>query len=288
MKILKQIIGEIRNSTYEDTDKFQELILQYICYSPKMPLRIFQEELLNRAEKTKLKVHDEYFSGKELTFNTFKWGNGKRKLLLTHGWGSKAADFHDLIIALEQIDDIEIIAFDAPGNGSSEGGLSSLLLFIEGVKAVVQHYGTPESTIGHSLGAMANIMAMKQLEIHPMQIISIAPLIDLRKNFEASMNALQIPKAIQTSFFERFEARFRKPVSYYHLSDWSGFTTESSRHWVAYDRNDLISPYSFMQVFLDSNAAIGATDYPDAGHERIIKSSAMIGDLKLMQAAKTP
>lgn len=287
MKILKQIIGEIRNSTYEDVDKLQELILQYICYSPKMPLRIFQEELLNRAEKTTLKVHDEYFSGKELTFNAFKWGKGKRKLLLTHGWGSKTADFHDLIIALEQIDDMEIIAFDAPGNGSSEGALSSLLLFIEGVKAAVAHYGTPESTIGHSLGAMANIMAMKQLQIHPRQIISIAPLIDLGKNFEASMDALEIPKAIQSSFFENFEARFRKPVSYYNLSDWSTFTTESSRHWVAYDKNDLISPYSFMKVFLDSNAAIDSTNYLDAGHERIIKSLAMIGDLKLMHSTKT-
>ncbi len=53
-----------------------------------------------------------------------------RKLLITTGWGSKAADFSELIQALRAIDDLEIIAFDAPGNGSSEGELSNLLLFI--------------------------------------------------------------------------------------------------------------------------------------------------------------
>ncbi|RZK75453.1 MAG: alpha/beta hydrolase, partial [Pedobacter sp.] len=244
MKILKQIIAEIKNSKYEDRPELQDLILRYICYAPKMPLRIFQENLLERAEKTKLKVYDEYFSGQELTFQAFRWGKGNRKILLTHGWGSKAADLYEIIIAIEQVDDLEIIAFDAPGNGASEGELSSLLLFVEGIKAIVAHYGIPEVTIGHSLGAMANIIAMEQLQIHPKQMISIAPLIDLGKNFEASMDALDTPKVIQHTFFERFEERFKKPVSHYNLFDWSIFSTELSKHWVAYDANDIVSPYS--------------------------------------------
>lgn len=279
MKILKQIIAKIKNTEYEDTHQLQDLILRYICYAPKMPLRVFQQNLIERAEKTSLKVYDEYFSGQELTFQAFKWGSGNRKILLTHGWGSKAADLYEIIIALEQVDNIEIIALDAPGNGTSDGSLSSLLLFMEGVKAIVAQYGMPEVTIGHSLGAMANILAMEQLQIHPKQMISIAPLIDLGENFEASMDALDIPKATQDIFFERFEDRFKKSVSYYHLIDWSAFSTEFSKHWVAYDSNDLVSPYSFMKAFLDSNSLISSTDYPDAGHERIIKSPIMIQDM---------
>lgn len=279
MKILKQIIAEIESAKDEDTDQLQDLILRYICYAPKMPLRVFQENLLERAEITKLRVHDEYFSGQELTFQAFKWGKGSRKILLTHGWGSKAADLSDIIVALEQIGDVEIIAFDAPGNGVSEGKLSSLLLFAESVKAIVAHHGIPEVTIGHSLGATANIIAMQQLGIHPKQIISIAPLIDLGKNFEASMDAIDIPKDSQNAFFQSFEERFKKPVSNYNLVDWSAFTTESSKHWVAYDENDLISPYLYMNTFLNSNSFIESTNYIGAGHERIIKSPIMIQDM---------
>jgi len=279
MKKLKQIIAEIKNTKDKDTDELQELILRYICYAPKMPLRIFQENILERAEKNTLKVFDKYFSGQELTFQAFKWGNGGRRIFLTHGWGSKAADLYEIIIALEQIENVEVIAFDAPGNGASEGALSSLLLFVEGVKAIVAQYGIPEVTIGHSLGATANIMAMEQLEIHTKQIISIAPLIDLGKNFEASLDAIDIPKSIQHTFFESFEERFKKPVSKYNLVDWSAFTTDASKHWVAYDENDLVSPHPHISAFLESNRAIGFINYIGAGHERIIKSPTMIEDM---------
>ncbi|MHA4895204.1 alpha/beta fold hydrolase [Pedobacter sp. PWIIR3] len=279
MKVLKQIISEIRSTSGQDSDKLQDLILKYICYSPKMPLRIFQESLLERAERHTLKVYDQYFSGEDLNFQTFRWGKGGRKILLTHGWGSKAADLCEVIIALEQIGDVEIIAFDAPGNGASEGELSSLILFVEGIKVLVSHYGIPEVTIGHSLGATANIIAMKDLEIHPKQIISIAPLIDLGKNFEASMDAIDIPKNSQNVFFQKFESRFKKPVSEYNLVDWSAFSAESSKHWVAYDENDLISPYSYLSTFLNSNSDISSTNYIGAGHERIIKSAMMIQDV---------
>ena len=279
MKKLKQIIAEINNTEYQDTNNLQDLLLRYICYAPKTPLRIFQESLLQRAETTTLTVFDEYFSKQELSFQTFKWGNGSKKILLTHGWGSKTADFYEIIIALEQLGDVQIIAFDAPGNGASEGELSSLLLFVEGVKAMVGHYGEPEVTIGHSLGAMANIIAMDQLQIHPNQLISIAPLIDLGKNFEASMDALDIPKAIQQTFFEHFEKRFGNPVSNYTLLGWPGLGTELSKHWIAYDETDLVSPYAFMKAFLDSSSLIASTNYLNAGHERMIKSPAVIQDL---------
>ena len=80
----------------------------------------------------------------ELNFNTFKWGSGNKKILITHGWGSKAADFVELITALLLVDDVQVLSFDAPGNGSSEGELSDLILFVQGVEAMIKNYGRPE------------------------------------------------------------------------------------------------------------------------------------------------
>src|SRR5882757_6717915 len=157
MKKLKQIFNEVKTGTSHTLDELNQLLWQLICYSPKMPVRLQQQQLLDEAEKFTLKAKDEYFAHLDLSFNGFKWGSGKRKVLITHGWGSKAADFTELITALREIDDLEIIAFDAPGNGSSESELSNLLLYIEAIKAVVLHCGKPDIVIGHSLGAMANI-----------------------------------------------------------------------------------------------------------------------------------
>jgi len=93
------------------------------------------------------------------------------------------------------------------------------------------------------------------------------------------MDAIDIPKSIQYTFFKNFEERFKKPVSKYNLVDWSAFTTDASKHWVAYDENDLVSPHSYINAFLDSNPAIEFINYIGAGHERIIKSPTMIEDL---------
>ena len=125
MKKLKQIFTEVKTGSSRRPEELNQLLWQLICYSPKMPVRFQQQQLLDEAEEFSLKAKDDYFAHKELIFNGFKWENGKHKVLITHGWGSKAADFSEMITALREIDDLEIIAFDAPGNGSSEGELSN-------------------------------------------------------------------------------------------------------------------------------------------------------------------
>src|SRR4051812_6365403 len=100
MKKLKQIIATVRSSDQDNHEEYNDLLWQLICYPPKMAPRLQQENLLTEAVKFSLKVNDAYFAKKELTFNGFIWGSGKRRILLTHGWGSKAADLSEIIIAL--------------------------------------------------------------------------------------------------------------------------------------------------------------------------------------------
>src|ERR1700754_87345 len=158
MKKLKELFNRVKESENTGNQDITDLLWQLICYSPKFPLRLQQQQLLDEAAPFSLEVDDPHFSHSVLKFNGFIWGEGKCKVMITHGWGSKAADFADLITALRTIDDTQIIAFDAPGNGSSESELSNLLLFTKAAEAVMNTYGVPDVLIGHSLGAMANII----------------------------------------------------------------------------------------------------------------------------------
>ncbi|MDB5022679.1 MAG: Alpha/beta hydrolase family protein [Mucilaginibacter sp.] len=276
MKKLKQIFTEVKTNLYHTPDELNQLLWQLICYSPKMPVRFHQQQLLDEAEKFTLKAKDDYFAHRELDFKGFKWGTGKYKVLITHGWGSKAADFAEMITALREIDNLEIIAFDAPGNGTSEGELSNLLLFIEAVKAIMLNYGSPDIFIGHSLGGMANMLVIKETMVKPSLLISLAPLIRLKENFEASMSAADVPCPAQEAYLKSFETHFGKPADHYNLIDRYNF---GGRHWLAYDQNDLISPYLYMEEFLNTNRSIERHNYENAGHEKIIKSLEMIKDL---------
>jgi pimeloyl-ACP methyl ester carboxylesterase len=283
MKKLKQIIQQVKTLSAENPDELPDLLWQLICYSPKMATRLQQEQLLNEAERFSLQVDDDYFAKRKLTFNGFKWGSGKHKVLLTHGWGSKAADLADIITALNNIPDIQVIAFDAPGNGSSEGELSNLLLFAEAAKAIALAYGKPDVLIGHSLGAMANIKAVGELGYSPALLVSITPLVRLKENFEASMNLAEVPKPAQAAFLQSFEDLYERPAAYYNLNDRYAFGAGTEvlevNHWLAFDHADAVSPYAYLEEFLSTRPFIRATAYDGAGHERILKSAEMIGDL---------
>jgi pimeloyl-ACP methyl ester carboxylesterase len=278
MKKLKQIIAQTKEIAAANPSGFNDLVWQLICYSPKMQLRLHQEQLLDEATHFSLKVNDDYFAKKELTFNGFKWGTGKHKILITHGWGSKAADCGDIITALREIDDVEIFAFDAPGNGSSEGELSNLLLFILAAEAIIKTYGKPDVLIGHSLGAMANVMAVEEIGILPSLLISLTPLVRLKENFDASMNAAGVQQQAQHQFLESFEALFGYPASWYNLNRQYSLDAGLNQ-WLAYDHADLFAPYTYLQEFLTTRPSIKAKHYEGTGHERILKSPEMIGDL---------
>ncbi len=278
MKKLKQVIQDIKVLLPEPSAELDALLAQYLFYAPKIPLRLAQEQLLEKAEAGQLSVFDEFFSGTELKVNIFKWGSGTQRIFITHGWGSKAADFTDIISALMDTGDVEVVAFDAPGNGSSEGTLSNLLLYVLAFKAAVLKYGRPDVVIGHSLGAMANVSALGELGIVPELLVSITPLIRLKENFEASMDALSIDKDYQARILGNFALRFGVPASHFTLGRYYDFN-EQFNHWLFYDSNDMISPFAYLKKFMEEHPAINTRDYNGVGHERILKSPEMIADL---------
>jgi pimeloyl-ACP methyl ester carboxylesterase len=280
MKKLRQIVNDIKILIAEPglPAQLTDMLWQLICYPPKMPLRLQQEQLLSVAEKFSVTVYDKYFTKKDLQINGFKWGNGKHKVLITHGWGSKAADFTEMITALRENKNLEIVAFDAPASGSSEGELSNLLLFVGAAKAVIQKTGVPDIVIGHSFGAIANVMALNELDIIPSLLVSLTPFILLQENFIQTMTAAGVPANAQEAFLQDFKDHYGVPASYYNMPDMYKFDSKLN-HWLAYDEHDMILPYSYLRDFLASHPAIRSHNYDNTGHERIIKSVQVISDL---------
>ncbi len=278
MKKLKSIINDIKTATDKTAPEYNQLLWQLICYSPQMPVRYPVNLLLEEAGKFSLKVPDVYFTKSELNFNGFTWGTGSRKILLTHGWASKAADFHELITGLRAIPDTQIIAFDAPGNGSSEAGLSNLLIYVQAVEAVISEYGGPDVLIGHSLGAMANIITLNETGLNPKLLISLTPLVHLKENFKATLNANEVPEDAQEVFFADFRRVFNDVFSNFTLDARYQYGT-GLNHWIAYDESDTIAPYRYLQEFLSTRDFIKTKAYNGVGHDKILIEPAMVADV---------
>ncbi len=275
MKRLKQIVNELK-LTQATPDA--ALMREFIFYSPKMPLRLHQEQLIAASKQFSLPVFDTYFTNANVTINCFSWGNGKRKVLLTHGWASKALDFYELSIERQKIDDLEISAFDAPGNGSSVSEFSNLMLYADSVKSIALNYAMPDVLVGHSLGGMANVVAVQELSILPHLLVSIAPLIKLKENFAQSLDSVNIGTKDQDIFFSNFAKEFPVPAEHFTLAELYQLGPDLD-HFLAYDPDDHISPYPFLKEFLAKNPAINAKSFEEVGHYKILKSADVIEDI---------
>ena len=277
MKHLRNVIQSIHQQDDSSND-LQKLIWELICYSPKMPLRIYQQELIGLSSQMQLQVYDHYFSKKELNFPCFIWGEGSRTILLIHGWGSKALDFYDLIQALLTLPDVKVIAFDAPGNGSAEGDLSNLFLFVEAVKAIKKVYGIPEVIIGHSLGGMAAVRVMQETRDYPKQLITIAPLINLKENFIGSMKNAGVSYENQQVFLDDFEALYAQSINNFHIQEMYDFADEV-KHTLIYEQNDTVTPVADIEEFLGNHQEVSPIKNDHTNHAKIISDADVIAKI---------
>jgi pimeloyl-ACP methyl ester carboxylesterase len=279
MEKYKQLIAQARDLVDEEDPELYDVLWKVIFYSPKTPVKPYQRQQLDEAAKFSVKITDKYSKNEEISVNGFKWGKGRHTILLTHGWASKAADFSEIIAALRQLPEVTLIAFDAPGNGSSEGHLSNLLLFTEAVKAVIENQGQPDILIGHSIGAMANIAALQEAaESSASLLISLTPLIRIKESFIASMDAVRASAETKKTMLRKIESYFNKSDDEFNL-DHTYHLDNRIKHWIAYDKEDMISPYEYVEGFLKNHPDILSKSYDNAGHDRILKDPQVIADI---------
>ncbi len=99
-------------------------------------------------------------------------------VLLSHGWGGRAAQWRALVPALVEAG-YQAVAFDHAGHGRSGGQLASLVDFardLEAVAQAVQAQGAPVAGIvGHSLGAAAIAPFLRRRADRPRCVLLAPP-----------------------------------------------------------------------------------------------------------------
>ncbi len=88
----------------------------------------------------------------------YEWGSGPA-VLLVHGWRSRASRLSAFVEALEG--EYTVVAFDAPGNGDSAGDRTTALEYAAIVAMLSERFDGFHSIVGHSLGAVATVMAVR-------------------------------------------------------------------------------------------------------------------------------
>lgn len=116
--------------------------------------RDWELELLNEASSQRIKI------GRH-TVAVHQWGNTTNpKILLVHGWNSRASHFRNYIHALLD-KGFCVIGFDAIGHGHSTGHWTNALQYLQILKQLNTDLGPFHTAIGHSFGGFVIPLAIR-------------------------------------------------------------------------------------------------------------------------------
>ncbi|MEO5893809.1 MAG: alpha/beta hydrolase [Ferruginibacter sp.] len=134
-----------------------------------------------------------HFELNGLKVNGFRWNHEQpHKILILHGFGSAAHKFHQYISPLVA-KGYEVLAFDAPAHGSSEGTRINAVQYCQMIEEVLKRYGPVKGFLAHSFGGMALSLAIeKTVHTDDTRIALIAPATETSTAVDAAFKMLQL------------------------------------------------------------------------------------------------
>jgi len=138
--------------------------------------------------------------------NVYNYGKGSKKALLVHGWSGRGTQLCKIAKELVNID-YQTISFDAPAHGKSPGNSTIMVDFIASVIEIDKQFGPFEIAIGHSLGGMTVMNAIKEgLKVDKAIIIGSGDIVqDITDDFVAKLG---LKPTISKLLCERFENKY--------------------------------------------------------------------------------
>ncbi|WP_264554330.1 alpha/beta hydrolase [Flavobacterium sp. N503310] len=143
----------------------------------KFAARIFTTPIKHKVPKRELEMDNKsiqkivHVSTINKNVVTYQYGKSERKVLLVHGWSGRGTQLFKIADELLQ-NGFSTVSFDAPAHGKSEGKTTIMSEFIASILEIEKQFGPFEFAIGHSLGGMSVLNAIKDgLQVNKAVII---------------------------------------------------------------------------------------------------------------------
>ena len=140
---------------------------------------------------------------------TYKYGESARKILLVHGWSGRGTQLFKIADELLKTG-YSTISFDAPAHGKSKGKTTIMSEFIASILEIEKQFGPFEIAIGHSLGGMSVLNAIKDgLKVDKAVIIGSGDIVqDILDDFIFKLGLKQgISECLRNFFEEKYQVK---------------------------------------------------------------------------------
>ncbi len=249
--------------------KAAEAAFEIFC-TPLKKSTVKDNGIFKDAERLTFRMHDKWVQG--YRFNH----PGKKIILLLHGFSSSSRNFSNYVKPLLD-KNYEVIAFDAPAHGNSEGKTINALEYAEMILKVNKIYGPVNGYIAHSFGGIAVCLAMENItHFADTKIALIAPATETKSAIDGAFSLLGlINKQVRSLFDELIYEKSGHHTSWFSIRR-ALFNINATVLWF-HDEDDDVTPLSdALKVKEDNHPNVKFVITKGLGHRKIYRDETVL------------
>lgn len=193
-------------------------------------------------------------------------------VLLAHGWGGRGVQMGRFVAPL-LAHGRRVVWFDQPGHGESGRTPVGLPDFTAALHALATTHGPFEAAIGHSLGAAAIALALRD-GLSLRRVVLICPPTSIREHTHAFARHLGIPARLRDAMRARLEHRYGVPFE--HIDRLDELTRVHIPSLLVHDQDDAHVPIGHAQRLVAHLRHARLITTHGLGHFRILRDAAVI------------
>ncbi|NOS55623.1 MAG: alpha/beta hydrolase [Cyclobacteriaceae bacterium] len=235
-KVIIRIIGFYLNSLALIAPKAAgKKGFELFCWPRRIKMKPHQLEFLNQSDE-KFTID---YAGKKV--QGYRWGKGKKKILLLHGWQSHSYWWRYVINRLTK-EEFTIFSLDAPGHGLSEGDFLNLPHYSGLIEQFIAEQKSLHAILTHSFGGFATVYSLHKLpHLQVSKLVVMAAPGEVKYFFEYYQNMLQLSQKSIRVITEHFIETIGHPPSYFQMKDFAKTLAQSGL--IIHDTEDKEAPY---------------------------------------------
>ena len=143
-------------------------------------------------------------------------------MLFSHGWESNAGRWRSFIPGLVDAG-FQVVAFDAPAHGQSEGKQLHLIIFMSAIQAMFKAFGPFEAIVGHSMGAGASVISLATRTLpQPKKMVLLGSFAEVSEVYNGYANMLGLTPKLESEFNKTIKKLSGHDISYFSVAEKAG------------------------------------------------------------------
>jgi pimeloyl-ACP methyl ester carboxylesterase len=253
--------------------KFKLLAVLSKRKTAEQALGLFSTPFLKSKRKAAVKnAEPVQFKLQKLTINGYRWNYPqKEKILILHGFGSAAHKFEHYAVPLAE-KGYEVLAFDAPAHGESDGTKTNAIEYSEMIKKVMEEYSPVKNFIAHSFGGISLSLALENIpHDEATKIVFIAPATETSTAVDGAFAMLKIKNAAVRQEFEKIVLEVSGKETAWFSMRRAMHNIKAKILWI-HDELDDITPWKDAEkVKEDNHPNINFVITRGLGHQKIYR-----------------